>query len=225
MTLPAHTSVVPTEPSFAETNPCQAVSHARCSASSARPMPTAIDSSAPVSATDDKTQSVAGYKRRAPTAAAGPYSASNLQAAIHHNAAKETEEAVKAKPVDQGEQPVPKAEERRLLLPRQTRIWQLRFRSTCPWQASSRSRRRTRGRGDGWCSHTIPARPCPALQQQRERRGQRRRRRVGQRLIAVSRRLELSNMLKCVSSSKKTDLNNIFSPRVHIVTVSRVFTP
>ena len=66
-------------------------------------MPTAIDSSAPVSATDDKTQSVAGYKRRAPTAAAGPYSASNLQAAIHHNAAKETEEAVKAKPVDQGE--------------------------------------------------------------------------------------------------------------------------
>ena len=66
---------------------------------------------------------------------------------------------------------------------------------------------------------------CPALQQQRERRGQRRRRRVGQRLIAVSRRLELSNMLKCVSSSKKTDLNNIFSPRVHIVTVSRVFTP
>ena len=74
-------------------------------------MPTTIDSSAPVSATDDKTQSVAGYKRRAPTAAAGPYSASNLQAAIHHNAAKETEEAVKAKPVDQGEQPVPKAEE------------------------------------------------------------------------------------------------------------------
>ena len=73
LTLPAHTSVVPTEPSFAETNPCQAVSHARCSASSARPMPTAIDSSAPVSATDDKTQSVAGYKRRAPTAAAGPY--------------------------------------------------------------------------------------------------------------------------------------------------------
>ena len=103
-----------------------------------------LGSPAPVSATDDKTQSVAGYKRRAPTAAAGAYSASNLQAAIHHNAAKETEEAVKAKPVDQGEQPVPKAEERRLLLPRQTRIWQLRFRSTCPWQASSRSRRRTR---------------------------------------------------------------------------------
>ena len=62
-----------------------------------------LGSPAPVSATDDKTQSVAGYKRRAPTAAAGPYSASNLQAAIHHNAAKETEEAVKAKPVDQGE--------------------------------------------------------------------------------------------------------------------------
>ena len=105
-----------------------------------------LGSPAPVSATDDKTQSVAGYKRRAPTAAAGPYSASNLQAAIHHNAAKETEEAVKAKPVDQGEQPVPKAEELAawLLLPRQTRIWQLRFRSTCPWQASSRSRRRTR---------------------------------------------------------------------------------
>lgn len=35
-----------------------------------------LGSPAPVSATDDKTQSVAGYKRRAPTAAAGPYSAS-----------------------------------------------------------------------------------------------------------------------------------------------------
>jgi len=31
-----------------------------------------LGSPAPVSATDDKTQSVAGYKRRAPTAAAGP---------------------------------------------------------------------------------------------------------------------------------------------------------
>jgi hypothetical protein len=70
-----------------------------------------LGSPAPASATDDKTQVVAGYKRRAPTAAAGAYSASNLQAAIHHNAAKETEEAVKAKSVDQGEQSVPKAEE------------------------------------------------------------------------------------------------------------------
>jgi hypothetical protein len=89
-----------------------------------------LGSPAPVSATDDKTQSDAGYKRRAPTAAAGPYTASKLQAAIHHNAAKETEEAVKAKPVDQGEQPVPKAEEQAAAAETN---WQLRFRSTCPW--------------------------------------------------------------------------------------------
>ena len=57
-----------------------------------------LGSPAPVSATDDKTQSVAGYKRRAPTAAAGPYSASNLQAAIHHNAAKESRRRKQLRP-------------------------------------------------------------------------------------------------------------------------------
>ena len=62
-------------------------------------------SPAPASATDDKTQTVAGYKRRAPTAAAAPFSASNLQAAVHHNAAKEKKHAVESKLVDQGEQP------------------------------------------------------------------------------------------------------------------------
>eukprot|EP00964_Phaeocystis_antarctica_P039090 scaffold22360_cov33-Phaeocystis_antarctica.AAC.2 len=62
--------------------------------------------------------------------------------------------------------------------------------------------RTTRPRLSRATSGVIPARSRPALQQQRERRGQRRGRRVGQRLVAVSRRLELSNMLKCASSSK-----------------------
>ena len=47
-----------------------------------------LGSPAPASATDDKTQTVASYKRRAPAAAAAPLSASNLQAAVHHKAAK-----------------------------------------------------------------------------------------------------------------------------------------
>ena len=64
-----------------------------------------LGSPAPASATDDKTQTVAGYKRRAPTAAAAPFSASNLQAAVHYNAAKEKEQAVESKPVDAEEQP------------------------------------------------------------------------------------------------------------------------
>ena len=54
------------------------------------------------------------YKRRAPTAAAGPCILQcqlNLQAAVHHHAAKETEEAAGTKPLDQGQQPVPKVEE------------------------------------------------------------------------------------------------------------------
>jgi len=64
---PAHASVVPAEPSVAERNPCQAVSHARCSASSARPMPTAIGSLARLRLrlllTTRPRLCVAGYKR------------------------------------------------------------------------------------------------------------------------------------------------------------------
>ena len=72
-----------------------------------------LGSPAPASATDDKTQtvSVTGHKRRAPTAAAAPFSAGNLKAAVHHNAAKEKKEPVGSKPVGQGEQPVSNAEE------------------------------------------------------------------------------------------------------------------
>ena len=125
-----------------------------------------LGSPAPVSATDDKTQSVAGYKRRAPTAAAGPYSASNLQAAIHHNAAKESRRRKQLRP-NPWTRVSSQCQKRRsrLLLPRQTRIWQLRFRSTCPWQASSRSRRRarmarpnTRARYHGLRSHATRTR-------------------------------------------------------------------
>ena len=44
----------------------------------------------PTAANDEKTQAVTGYKRRAPTAAAdAPNNASNLQAAVQHNANKE----------------------------------------------------------------------------------------------------------------------------------------
>ena len=70
-----------------------------------------LGSPAPASATDDKTQtvSVTGHKRRAPTPAAPPFSARDLQA--RHNAAKEKKKTVKSKPVGQGKQPVPKAEE------------------------------------------------------------------------------------------------------------------
>ena len=72
-----------------------------------------LGSPAPASATDDKTQtvSVTGHKRRAPTPAAPPFSARDLQAAARHNAAKEKKKTVKSKPVGQGEQPVPNAEE------------------------------------------------------------------------------------------------------------------
>ena len=70
-----------------------------------------LGSPAPASATDDKTQtvSVTGHKRRAPTPAAPPFSARDLQA--RHNAAKEKKKTVKSKPVGQGKQPVPNAEE------------------------------------------------------------------------------------------------------------------
>ena len=67
----------------------------------------------PASATDDKTQtvSVTGHKRRAPKAPAAPFTAGNLKAAVHHNAAKEKKEPVGSKPVGQGEQSVSNAEE------------------------------------------------------------------------------------------------------------------
>ena len=68
-------------------------------------------SPASASAMDDKTQAVAGHKRRARTAPAAQFSASNLQAAVHHNAAKEKKKTVGSKPVGQGEQPVSNAEE------------------------------------------------------------------------------------------------------------------
>ena len=51
----------------------------------------------PTAANDEKTQTVTGYKRRAPTAAAdAPNNASNLQAAVQHNADKEKEKHVEA---------------------------------------------------------------------------------------------------------------------------------
>ena len=51
----------------------------------------------PTAANDVKTQTVTGYKRRAPTAAAdAPNNASNLQAAVQHNADKEKEKPVEA---------------------------------------------------------------------------------------------------------------------------------
>lgn len=47
----------------------------------------------PASSKDAKTQTVAGYKQRAPTAAAdAPHS--NLKASVQNNAAKEVEEAM-----------------------------------------------------------------------------------------------------------------------------------
>ena len=46
----------------------------------------------PTAANDEKTLTVTGYKRRAPTAAAdAPFNADNLQEAVRHNAAKEKE--------------------------------------------------------------------------------------------------------------------------------------
>ena len=65
-----------------------------------------LGSPAPASATDDKTQtvSVTGHKRRAPTPAAPPFSARDLQ--DRHNAAKEKKKTVKSKPVGQGEHAV-----------------------------------------------------------------------------------------------------------------------
>ena len=115
--------MVPTEPSFAETNPCQAVSHAT---QVQRKLGEAdangnwqLGSPAPVSATDDKTQSVAGYKRRAPTTALdAPYNSSNLQAAVQHNADKEKEKAVEANLWTRVSTPCQTWRRSRLLLPR-----------------------------------------------------------------------------------------------------------
>ena len=51
----------------------------------------------PTAANDEKTQTVTGYKRRAPTAAAdAPDNASSLQAAVQHSADKEKEKPVEA---------------------------------------------------------------------------------------------------------------------------------
>ena len=51
----------------------------------------------PTAANDEKTQNVTGYKQRAPTAAAdAPDNASNLYAAVQHNADKEKEKPVEA---------------------------------------------------------------------------------------------------------------------------------
>ena len=56
-----------------------------------------LGSPAPAFATDDTTQAVTGYKRRAPTTAAPPFSTSNLQAAARHNAAKEKKKTARAR--------------------------------------------------------------------------------------------------------------------------------
>ena len=70
----------------------------------------------PTAANDEKTQTVTGHKRRAPTAAAdAPDNASSLLAAVQHNAEKEKEKSVDAA-VDQREQPVPLWWRRGLLL-------------------------------------------------------------------------------------------------------------
>ena len=51
----------------------------------------------PTAANDEKTQTVTGYKRRASTAAAdAPNNASNLKAAVQHNADKENEKQIEA---------------------------------------------------------------------------------------------------------------------------------
>ena len=51
----------------------------------------------PTAANDEKTQTVTGHKRRAPMAATdAPNNASNLQAAVQHNADKEKEKPVEA---------------------------------------------------------------------------------------------------------------------------------
>ena len=73
----------------------------------------------PTAANDEKTQTVTGYKRRAPTAAAdAPYNSSNLQAAVQHNADKEKEKAVEANLWTRVSTPCQTWRRSRLLLPR-----------------------------------------------------------------------------------------------------------
>ena len=133
-----------------------------------------LGSPAPASATDDKTQTVAGYKRRAPTRDSCHRTLQCQQSAgsgSPQHRRGEKKKTVESKPVDPGEQPVPNTEEQPA--------------AAEPNDGSNDGclTIRTRGRGDGRCSHATPARPRPA---QRERRGQRRGgRRVGQRLVAV----------------------------------------
>ena len=72
----------------------------------------------PTAANDENTQTVTGYKRRAPMAAAdAPNNASNLPAAVQHNADKEKEKAVEASLWTRMSSPCPKWRRRRLLLP------------------------------------------------------------------------------------------------------------
>ena len=72
----------------------------------------------PTAANDEKTQTVTGYKRRAPMAAAdAPDNASNLQAADQHNADKEKEKPVEVNLWTRVSSPCPKWRRRRLLLP------------------------------------------------------------------------------------------------------------
>ena len=72
----------------------------------------------PTAANDEKTQTVTGHKRRAPMAATdAPNNASNLQAAVQHNADKEKEKAVEASLWTRMSSPCPKWRRRRLLLP------------------------------------------------------------------------------------------------------------
>ena len=92
------------------------------SASSGRPTPTASGSSARrrLLTTRRPGLTVAGYKRRAPTAALDtPYNSSNLQAAVQHNADKEKEKAVEANRWTSVSTPCQKWRRSRLLLPSQ----------------------------------------------------------------------------------------------------------
>ena len=73
----------------------------------------------PTAANHEKTQTVTGHKRRAPMAATdAPNNASNLQAAVQHNADKEKEKAVEANLWTRVSTPCQTWRRSRLLLPR-----------------------------------------------------------------------------------------------------------
>ena len=114
--LPALTSLA----ALAETNnepACQA-SHARQGKLGSTDADGKWQLGSPTAANDEKTQTVTGYKRRAPTAAAdAPDNASNLQAAVQHNADKEKEKSVEANLWTRVSSPCPKWRRRGLLLP------------------------------------------------------------------------------------------------------------